>query len=157
MIAVGRRGSIRLVAALGRTALPLVAVLALAGCAATTPDTPRIATGPSEPGLDGVRLVGLGGSDLEGLLGRPALLRSEQRAQYWRYTLGRCQLDLFLYAERDAGPARVVYLDARPAGDASPERAATCARLRSALRGEPPPPPLAARAQSIGLPADGSY
>lgn len=83
-----------------------------------------------------MRLAGLEGADLQDLLGRPALLRSEQQAQYWRYTIGGCQLDLFLYAEHDNGPARVVYIDARPTGYASPERLALCARLRAAVRGE---------------------
>lgn len=155
MLAVGcHHRSIQAIIAVGRAALSLGFVLGLAGCTASGPEAP--AGGSPEPDLGRMQLVGLGSTDLEGLLGRPALLRSERQAQYWRYTLGSCQLDLFLYAERDAGPARVVYVDSRPAGYASPERIASCARLRSMLRGEPRPPPLGARAQSIGLPADGA-
>ena len=64
----------------------------------------------------GIRLIGLGGGELEGLLGRPTLVRSERQAQYWRYSLGECQLDLFLYAEPASALSRVVYLDVRPSG-----------------------------------------
>lgn len=156
MLAVGcHHRSIQAIIAIGRAALSLGFVLGLAGCTASGPEAP--ARGSAEPDLGRVQLVGLGSTDLEGLLGRPALLRSERQAQYWRYTMGSCQLDLFLYAERDAGPARVLYVDARPAGYASPERIASCARLRSVLRGEPRSRPLGARAESVGLPADGAY
>lgn len=137
--------------------LPLSVALGLAGCAMHGPEAPGDVGHSSAPDLGRMQLIGLGGTDLEGLLGRPALLHNEQRAQYWRYTVGSCQLDLYLYAEQDFEPARVVYIDARPAGHASPDRQASCARLRNVLRGEPQPAPLGARAQTVGLAADGSY
>jgi hypothetical protein len=99
-----------------------------------------------------IRLIGLGSGDLEGLLGRPALVRSERQAQYWRYSLGACQLDLFLYAEPDGAPSRVVYLDVRPSGYAPPGDAATCGELGALLRGEPVPPRVRMPPPDGGLP-----
>jgi hypothetical protein len=89
---------------------------------------------PELPG--GVQLVGLHSGDLETLLGRPTLVRSEQQAQYWRYNLGGCQLDLFLYTDAKAGLARVVYLDVRPSGYASLASVDACAEVARRLRGE---------------------
>ena len=126
--------------------------LALSACATGGP-SPEAPTPERAAGLPGaIRLVGLDGSELEGLLGQPSLVRSEQSAQYRRYSLGSCQLDLFLYAERDAGPARVVYLDVRPTGYVTPARAASCAELAPLLRGQPMPPPLGPHAESVDLP-----
>jgi hypothetical protein len=115
----------------------------LAGCTASGSAPPDTAGAISDrlPHLpSGVRLIGLGKSDLEGLLGRPSLVRSEQQAQYWRYSLGPCQLDLFLYAEPTGAPARVVYLDARPSSYASVMEAGMCGELAAFLRGERRPP-----------------
>ncbi len=127
--------------------LPLAVCMGLAACASSGPTIGAAASAP--PALrngaqlaPGLHLVGLDGTALEGLLGQPSLVRREQQAQYWRYSLGTCQLDLFLYAEPDAGPSRVVYLDTRPTGFASPERVAGCSELRRLLRGEPPAPAL---------------
>lgn len=125
--------------------------LGLSGCTAGGPP-PGASTSEHTAGFPGaVRLVGLEGSELEGLLGRPSLVRREQSAQYRRYSLGSCQLDLFLYAERDAGPARVVYLDVRPTGYVTPARAAGCAELVPLLRGQPAAPPLGPHAESVDL------
>ena len=83
----------------------------------------------------GVQLVGLGSADLQNLLGQPTLVRSEQGAQYWRYSVGGCQLDLFLYTDRHAGPARVVYFDVRPSGYVTVAHADACSSAAKALRG----------------------
>jgi hypothetical protein len=106
--------------------------------AARAQTTAAAATRTAPPPRSGVRLVGLGGGELEGLLGQPALVRSEQGAQYRRYDLGGCQLDLFLYADPSGGPPRVAYLDARPSRHAPPGRAAACADLGRALGGARP-------------------
>jgi hypothetical protein len=87
----------------------------------------------------GVQLVGLGAGELEGLLGRPALVRSEEDAQYRRYSLGSCQLDLFLYADPGGDPWRVTYLDVRPSQRAPPGRTIACANLARELGGALPP------------------
>lgn len=118
----------------------------LAGCAAidgAPPSNVGAVAAPTRDGFpdlpSGVRLIGLGGGELEGLLGHPTLIRSEQRAQYWRYSLGECQLDLFLYAEPASALSRVVYLDVRPSGYAPSGEAAICGKLAALLRGEPAP------------------
>ena len=67
-------------------------------------------------------------------------MRSERQAQYWRYSLGECQLDLFLYAEPVGALSRVIYLDVRPSGYASLSEAAMCGDLAALLRGEPVTP-----------------
>jgi hypothetical protein len=82
----------------------------------------------------GTTLIGLGGGDLRGMMGEPALVRREDGAQYWRYRLGGCQLDLFLFADPTNGGARVRHLDARPALGARPPQAEECAALARRLR-----------------------
>ena len=67
-------------------------------------------------------------------MGQPALIRQEGGAQYWRYRLAGCQLDLFLYAGPTDGSARVAYLDARAALGAPPESKRACADLARDLR-----------------------
>ena len=83
----------------------------------------------------GATLIGLGGGDVEGVMGRPALVRQEGGAQYWRYSLAGCQLDLFLYADPTAGSVRVAYLDARAGtSERRPRERAACADLAARLR-----------------------
>jgi hypothetical protein len=124
--------------------------LSIAARASTTAAATRSAPLPRS----GAQLVGLVGSELEELLGQPTLVRSEQDAQYWRYSLGSCQLDLFLYADPSGGPSRVVYLDVRPSRHAPPGGAAACADLGRALGGARlPAATVDARAETpIGLP-----
>jgi hypothetical protein len=144
-----------------------VAVALLAACSATSgpPEPSSLATAatverrhpirvPKLPA--GVQLVGLGSVDLESLLGRPTLVRSEQQAQYWRYNLGGCQLDLFLYADPGSGLTRVVYLDVRPSGHATLAQAGACEDVGSRLRGEAAMT-ADGRDGAAGLPAVESY
>jgi hypothetical protein len=63
-----------------------------------------------------VRLLGMEQERLQGLFGEPAVQRDEQQAQYWRYSLGRCQLDVFLYPDPATGEQEVAYFDVRPTG-----------------------------------------
>lgn len=114
----------------------------LAGCAtaetAAVPkapalERPRVVKMPELP--PGIRLVGLDSAGLTGLLGSPTLIRSEFQSQYWRYDLGGCQLDLFLYHDSATGGHRVVYLDARPSGYQAPARAEVCTALAERLQG----------------------
>jgi hypothetical protein len=123
--------------------LPLLAMAACAApappaspaaSAAAAPEPARAARLPDLP--RDVQLLGLGSPDLESLLGQPTLMRSEQGAQYWRYSLGSCQLDLFLYDDRGNGPARVAYLDVRPTGYVSVSLADACSSAAKVLRGE---------------------
>ena len=117
------------------------ALVALAGCA-DTGARPETAVAPI-PGLPaGVSLIGLGGGELAGVMGEPALVRAEGPAEYRRYGLAGCQLDLFLFTDPAGGVPRVVYLDARPPVGAPPASAANCGRLAAQLRPSPLPPPV---------------
>jgi hypothetical protein len=108
-------GSRRSLAAAG-----LVAACGLAGCAggggsalgvAETPVPLRLPDLPPE-----VRLMGMEQGALEDLFGQPSVQRAEQPAEYWRYSLGRCQLDVFLYPDSATGQQEVAYFDVRPTG-----------------------------------------
>jgi hypothetical protein len=142
--------------------LGLMPVAAMAACAAAPPPTPpaAVASAPEParslrlPALPhGVQLVGLGSTDLQSLLGQPTLVRSEQQAQYWRYNLGSCQLDLFLYTDHQTGPPRVVYLDVRPSGHVSLARADACSDTARLLRGETTARADAGASEAGSLPA----
>jgi hypothetical protein len=63
-----------------------------------------------------VRLLGMEQERLQDLFGEPTVQRDEQQAQYWRYSLGRCQLDVFLYPDPATGQQEVAYFDVRPTG-----------------------------------------
>jgi hypothetical protein len=63
-----------------------------------------------------VHLNGLDGGELRALLGQPAFERHEQPAEYWRYSVDDCLLDLFLYSDANTGRMRVSYYEVRPAG-----------------------------------------
>ena len=84
----------------------------------------------------GGALVGLAGGELEGMMGEPTLIRADGNAQYWRYSLGGCQLDLFLYA--DGGRPRVAYLDVRPSRGIARDAASELRRAGRRLRGAGP-------------------
>jgi hypothetical protein len=129
------------IAAVGLRVLLILPAIALAACSApagsplasSAADRPEPVRAPSLP--PGVTLVGLGSGDLHGLLGRPTLVRSERQGQFWRYHLGGCQLDLFLYREARSGTARVVYFDVRPSGYYTPASLRTCAEVSERLAG----------------------
>ena len=118
-----------------RALLGSLALGVLAGCApggpppGSTAHVPELARLPA-----GATLIGLRGGDLRGVMGQPALIRDEGVAQYWRYGVAGCQLDLFLYADPTSGSARVTYLDVRPAVGVSPAGTEVCAHLASRLR-----------------------
>ena len=116
-------------------------MLSLAGCAGTA-EVARPATTPALP--VGVALVGLASGEVEGVMGEPTLIRADGTAQYWRYGLGGCQLDLFLYADAAAGRPRVAWLDVRPSRGSdsatSAVSAAQARRLRTADAATPPVP-----------------
>lgn len=132
----------RPIAAAGRGILPTLLAIALAACgapdepplAASTLSRPEPARLPSLP--PGVALVGLGDEEIHGLLGRPTLVRSERQGQFWRYHLGGCQLDLFLYREVRSGTVRVVYFDVRPSGYHTPASLRACAEIGERLAGK---------------------
>ena len=128
------RAACRAVPARLRPVLGAVALFALAACA-NTGQVARAAKVPALP--SGVALLGLAGGEVEGVMGEPTLIRADGPAQYWRYGLGGCQLDLFLYADRAAGrPASPISTCGRRAAPTAPTRAG-CAELARRLRAEP--------------------
>lgn len=118
----------------------------LAACASAGPPSGTAVPVLELAGLPaGATLIGLGGGDLADFMGEPALVRQEGGAQYWRYGIGGCQLDLFLYADPASEPARVAHLEVRPELGAAPAAAEACARLAWRLRASPKPaPPISA-------------
>jgi hypothetical protein len=120
-----------------------VAALALAGCGGTAgrlgpaasvaAQAPDRATSRGDPyaeallaagGAASLGLIGLSGDEARRLLGPPGVLRREQLAEFWRYRLEPCVLDLYLYQERAADPQRVRYAELRR--DRLPARPADC-------------------------------
>ena len=67
-------------------------------------------------------------------VGEPQLVHAEGSAEYRRYRIGPCQLDLFLQ-DAASGAGRIEWLDARPAREVDPALAAACTDLALRLRG----------------------
>jgi hypothetical protein len=82
-----------------------------------------------------VALVGMGEGKVQSLFGQPSVQRSEQQAEYWRYSLGRCQLDLFLYPDPRTGQHQVTYFEVRPTGHQIAGRTSACADVAKKLDG----------------------
>lgn len=72
------------------------------------PDLPEIDDDPRQ-------LLDMSRDDLNGFLGRPALIRRENPAEVWQYRGKGCVLDVFLYAADGSkdSPYKVVYSEAR--------------------------------------------
>jgi hypothetical protein len=101
---------------------PVAPVAVAAQSMAAAPELPR-----------GIRLVGMDSSQVQGLLGQPALQRRERPAQYWRYSYAGCILDLFLYVEMPADVLRVAYFEVRPDGRAGVSGNPRCERIQASL------------------------
>jgi hypothetical protein len=98
----------------------------LAGCAAdsvvpgdpalVSPDdpAPAVAAAKAAPAAagelpDGLVLVGMESGRVDDLLGRPEMVMNAGPAQWWRYELGDCAIEVFLIAPTDAaGPDELV-------------------------------------------------
>jgi hypothetical protein len=121
-----------------------VVVVLLTGTlpACSTPPAPdatvaAVAMEPSVPAAPelprGIRLVGMDSSQVQGLLGQPALQRRERPAQYWRYSYAGCILDLFLYVEMPSAVLRVAYFEVRPDRRAGVPGNPRCERIQASL------------------------
>lgn len=127
----------------GRRALAVAAVVVLSSQlgACSSPRGDRPAPGVAEtpvpvrlPELPPeVALLGMGESRVQSLFGQPAVQRDEQQAEYWRYSLGRCQLDIFLYPDPRTGQQQVAYFEVRPTGLQVAGRAAACSDVARKL------------------------
>lgn len=94
------------------------AALVLAGCGtAPQPETMR-AVSPVEARLRAapgpIQLVGLRAEAVDAILGAPELLRHERQAQYRRYEVDGCAVDLYLYEDRSNGAPKVAWFEIRP-------------------------------------------
>ena len=91
----------------------------LSGCAATA-TVPAATVSQAGPADEAGRLIGLDAGRLQGMFGRPGLVRSDAPAEIWQYRSHGCVLDLFLYQDKDG--MRLHYLEAR---DGTAQAAAT--------------------------------
>jgi hypothetical protein len=98
-----------------------------------------------------VALLGMGEGKVQSLFGQPAVQRDEQHAEYWRYSLGRCQLDLFLYPDPRTGQQQVAYFEVRPTGYQIAGRASACADVARKLNAR------GSGGGNVGLPAVQSH
>ena len=113
-------------------------VLAQAACASVSSERARpAATAPVARLPPNLTLIGLGSGDVQGAMGVPTLVRADGAAQYWRYGLGGCQLDLFLYTDPGTSQPRVAYLDVRPSHGVDLGTRHACASIASRLRQNP--------------------
>lgn len=110
-----------------------VAALALGACAAPGLDArqatrdaeglkPMLGPIAARPRLDPIlrfdtdprQLIGLDGSQVTVLLGRPTLKRRDAPAEIWQYAGRDCVLMLFLYDQPKAGKTQVDHVEVRP-------------------------------------------
>ena len=100
------------------------AAAAIALVAAACAETPSSVSRASAPGqaapapADASALVGRDARAVAELLGEPQLKRRDPPAELWQYRAGPCILDLFLYAGKDGGAARVAHIEIRAFNDA---------------------------------------
>ncbi|MCL6607643.1 MAG: hypothetical protein K6T74_06065 [Geminicoccaceae bacterium] len=80
-----------------------------------------------------VRLVGMRADAVEALLGRPDLERHERRAQYRRYDVDGCALDLYLYEAPTNGAPSVAWFEVRPVDPLAGLDSRACAWLEERL------------------------
>jgi hypothetical protein len=81
-----------------------------------------------------VRLVGLRGTDLVLLLGRPSLQRRDPPAEVWQYVGPVCTLHVFFYSAGAAADYRVMHVDAIDRSGAGAEPEDCLARLLDAAK-----------------------
>jgi hypothetical protein len=90
----------------------------LVGCAAGPPQDATRVVSPVEARLRAapgpIQLVGLRAEAVDALLGAPELARSERQAQYRRYEVDGCAVDLFLYEDHSNGAPKVAWFEIRP-------------------------------------------
>jgi len=113
-------GAVLAAALLGACAMPDGGT----GSSQTAGDPARLALAPlaAKPKLDPIlrfekdprQLIGLDGSQVSVLLGRPTLKRRDPPAEIWQYAGRDCVLMLFLYDQPKAGKTQVDHVELRP-------------------------------------------
>lgn len=83
---------------------------------------PAVATAAERPSFAlpaGVILVGLDASRIDDLFGRPEMVMVAGRAQWWRYAMGRCAIDVFLMRDGRTDDLVVSQVGVRPVAGTS--------------------------------------
>jgi len=80
-----------------------------------------------------VHLIGMRADAVEALLGRPDLERQERQAQYRRYDVDGCALDLYLYEAPSNGAPKVAWFEVRPVDPLAALDSRVCAWLEERL------------------------
>lgn len=89
-------------------------LLSLAAACATAPEpvaAPAAPAAPSAPVYVLSDLLGANAGKIDGMLGAPALTRSEGAGEYRRYALTTCTLIIILYPD-EMGVSKVAHVDA---------------------------------------------
>lgn len=109
----------------------------LAGCAGLSQPEPQRPVSPVEARLRAapapIQLVGLHPEAVDALLGTPELARTERQAQYRRYEVEGCAVDLYLYEDSTNGAAKVAWFEVRPIDPLMAFDKAACAWLEERL------------------------
>lgn len=131
-----------MVGALGRVLGGVALAAALVGCAVSPEPgdgpagrSPQAARLRAQSGP--VQLVGLKADAVDALLGAPELARRERQAQYRRYEIEGCAVDLYLYDDRSNGAPKVAWFEVRPVDPLVTLDARACGWLQERL-GVPP-------------------
>jgi hypothetical protein len=95
-----------------------------------------------------VHLVGMRADAIEALLGRPDLERQERQAQYRRYDVDGCALDLYLYEAPSNGAPKVAWFEVRPVDPLAVLDPRACAWLEERLGAPATPERRAEQARS---------
>jgi len=99
--------------------------------------------------LDGpVHLVGMRADAVEALLGHPDFERQERRAQYRRYDVDGCALDIYLYEAPSNGAPKVAWFEVRPVDPLAVLDPRACAWLEERLGAPSTPERRAEEARS---------
>jgi hypothetical protein len=95
-----------------------------------------------------VHLVGMRADAVEALLGHPDFERQERRAQYRRYDVDGCALDLYLYEAPSNGAPKVAWFEVRPVDPLAVLDPRACAWLEERLGAPATPERRAEQARS---------
>ena len=117
----------------------LTAPAAIAVSAPPQSDRTKLVTGDTAALSGTFRLVGLTDQEIDTMLGRPTLRRTEHPAQVWQYRGGECVLFLFFYDSDKGNIATVAYVEARNRRDALPIPDSDCIKTVRDLRAQKGP------------------
>jgi hypothetical protein len=95
------------------------------------PPSPAVAAAKADELSDGLLLVGMTASHVDDLLGQPEMVMNAGPAQWWRYMVGGCTVEVFLIAEDSTEPDELVVSHVAVRSQAGPDSATD---LRSCRR-----------------------